>query len=333
MINQDQIKEISTNQEIDEFSILREYIQVLFLSILYNQKESQEIYFKGGTAIKLLFFPARFSEDLDFTTTLSVEKIKKILFKIEKNLKEIVPEIYIKDILISDLYLQGILTFKKQEDKFNLNVHLDFSLREKPAQITTTLLETKYPINSLPMVIHLSWEEVLSEKIRALFSRTKGRDVFDIWLLLSKGVDLNIDLINKKLEIYKISVKFQDILNKIETFSEDILKQDLGQFLSRKNRPIVSQLKTMLIKTLKEWNSFSIKESLDLDYSKDCFSEIIKEINKQDDGIQVTLSNSTAFISSNNKKGDLKLDYIYQNKSQFKNKTYKELIDFQFKKY
>jgi len=70
--------------------------------------------------------------------------------------------------------------------------------------------------------------------------------------LLSKGVDLNIDLINKKLEIYKISVNFQDILNKIETFSEDILKQDLGQFLSRKNRPIVSQLKTMLIKTLKE---------------------------------------------------------------------------------
>lgn len=46
--------------------ILREYLQVLVLKILYQSRWSGHFYFLGGTCLRLLYDFGRFSEDLDF---------------------------------------------------------------------------------------------------------------------------------------------------------------------------------------------------------------------------------------------------------------------------
>ena len=47
MITKDQIKNLSKTFQIDEFSIFREYLQLVFLSYLYQEKYANKIFFKG----------------------------------------------------------------------------------------------------------------------------------------------------------------------------------------------------------------------------------------------------------------------------------------------
>ncbi|MFC1710146.1 nucleotidyl transferase AbiEii/AbiGii toxin family protein [Patescibacteria group bacterium] len=64
----------------------------------------------------------------------------------------------------------------------------DFSRRETILEPKTSPIETTLPIGAVSLINHLSEREILAEKIRAIYSRKKGRDLFDLWYLLSKKV-------------------------------------------------------------------------------------------------------------------------------------------------
>jgi len=68
MITKSQIETLSKKYQIDGFTIMREFLQLTLLNYLYQHVKGGQIYFKGGTAIKLLLGSPRFSEDLDFST-------------------------------------------------------------------------------------------------------------------------------------------------------------------------------------------------------------------------------------------------------------------------
>src|SRR3989339_2220987 len=74
MISLDQIKQLSIKFKIDESIVAREYFQILFLNELYTRPFAKNMFFKGGTCIRLIYGGKRFSEDLDFTVTIN-EKI------------------------------------------------------------------------------------------------------------------------------------------------------------------------------------------------------------------------------------------------------------------
>ena len=54
-----------------ELNVRREYFQHLFLSYFYQQPVTDQIYFKGGTALRTLYNSSRFSEDLDFSSAVT----------------------------------------------------------------------------------------------------------------------------------------------------------------------------------------------------------------------------------------------------------------------
>ena len=83
MITKKQIEDLSKHFQIDEFTIMREYLQILFLTYLYGEKEADKIFFKGGTAIRLLFGSTRFSEDLDFSVLDTRASILKLVKRLE----------------------------------------------------------------------------------------------------------------------------------------------------------------------------------------------------------------------------------------------------------
>lgn len=87
MITSNQIQALAQQYRIDGFTILREYLQLIFLSHLYANKASKNIYFKGGTAIRLLLGSPRFSEDLDFSTTGSKPQIKQLILDLEQKIQ------------------------------------------------------------------------------------------------------------------------------------------------------------------------------------------------------------------------------------------------------
>lgn len=252
MITKEQVQELSKKLSIDWYSILREYLQIVFLSALYGQKPSQEMFFKGGTAIRLLLSSFRFSEDLDFTTTLTHLEIESVLDKALQELRLTVPNITIKQLKTIQKSYAGSLKYESDDYKYPVNIHLEFSYREKPLTERNSMLETLFPVSPYPIITHMDWAEILAEKIRALLTRAKGRDLFDIWYLMSKGAELDLKLINKKMELLNKKIDIEDILNKIKLFDKKKLKDDLNKYLPLTHRKMVDDLKEMVLTKLKQ---------------------------------------------------------------------------------
>lgn len=234
MITQEQIERLSKLYAIDGLTIMREYLQLIFLSYLYQQKEGKEIYFKGGTAIRLLFDSPRFSEDLDFSTFYNKKQITKIIKSLEKSIQQELPELRVLLLYSGKETTRFRIKYQSTDFKYPLIIRLDFHHVKKMGKTTISPLITKFPIVIFPLISHPSEESILEEKIDALMTRSKGRDFFDVWFLLEKGISAGKN-IDKEL-----------ILNKIERYSQAKLNHDLAQFLPKSQRAIISLLKERL---------------------------------------------------------------------------------------
>jgi len=349
MISRDQINELSKRLAIDEFTVIREYLQIVFLSILYSTNESQKIYFKGGTAIRLLMKSSRFSEDLDFTAELTTKQLDSITAETVKKMSLVVPGISIKRTRETNLSYTAILSYLQEGSKYPLTIHLDFSLREKPETSKENILETDFPVAPQPIIRHMDWVEVLSEKIRAFLYRQKGRDIYDLWFMLSKGVELNWDMINRKTKFYDMKTSFDDVLKRVNAFEDEKIKTDLGKFLPAHERGLAVQLKNMTIKQLMSRQSFIIATSENVDYSKvpehsfsgtdkflkpeDIKTAKITEIKRQDENnieikmIAISGKEATAYIRARSRNGVRELNVIADKADTFKGLSYEEFIN------
>lgn len=65
--------------------------------------------------------------------------------------------------------------------------------------------------------------------------KAKGRDLFDIWYLITKGVKINMNMVNKKMEYYNERVSIEDIANKIKNFDEKNLYLDLKKISTKRS--------------------------------------------------------------------------------------------------
>src|SRR3989339_926771 len=98
MISNSTLQEISDKNGIDKYSVFREIVQIQFLEEVYKIPTSKYLYFKGGTALKILFGSNRYSEDLDFTTSLNQAEIDTITEKAIMELQKEYNKISIKSL-------------------------------------------------------------------------------------------------------------------------------------------------------------------------------------------------------------------------------------------
>lgn len=235
MIDERQIDDLSKLYHIDGFTIRREYLQLVFLSYLYQKKEAKHIYFKGGTAMKLLFGSPRFSEDLDFSTIHDKKAIRKIVGEIEKSIQQEIPGFRIPPWYSGKQTERFRIKYQFSESKYPSIVRLDFHQVKRVGKVVVSPLITKFPLLIFPLISHLSEEQILEEKIKALATRGKGRDFFDVWFLREKGI-VPIGKIDKKR-----------VWQKIKRYSPDSLRRDLSQFLPEPQRRMIGILKSRLI--------------------------------------------------------------------------------------
>jgi len=240
LITSEQVRALAAQNHINETVIFREYLQLAFLQKLYQKKPSQQIYFKGGTAIHLIFGAPRFSEDLDFTVGLSAREFEVFMEGIFRRMEAEESVTWKeKKSLAGKQYL---LTAPPGILPYSATVALDFSFREKVLSPAHSIIQSAYPILFTSFVHHLSQEEILAEKIRAIMTRRKGRDLYDLWFLLSKGVSVQSDLIRKKLDYYKLTdVTDDDILKRIASFPQKDFVLDLRPFVPQNERERLSE--------------------------------------------------------------------------------------------
>jgi predicted nucleotidyltransferase component of viral defense system len=250
MIERDTITTLARKFEIDEYSILREYLQILILRDLYHLTESTNVYFKGGTAIRLLLHSFRFSEDLDFTASVSKKKIKTMVQTAVETSNLEAPGLVLE--LLSEMpnSLTHRIKFPTELSIHPLTIKLEFSFRENPLTRKTSLIDTELPISPYPMVVHFDFEEILAEKVRAILTRNQGRDIFDCWFLLSKGIKINTKFIKKKMSYYKKKFNIDGFKKTVAEIPTQALKDDLQKFLPRSHRKMIGDLKTLLLKKI-----------------------------------------------------------------------------------
>lgn len=230
-----------TRTELEKFTSLlgftiwqveRDYMQHLLLLFL-SKRIGRGLVFKGGTALQKAFGLNRFSIDLDFTQEGNIpgdifEAVKKDFrnFGFEASFQEIKK----KESSQIKFRVQGPL-YQGMERTLTV-VRIDISLREKVLlEAETKEIFPRYQDLQPYLMRVMNPKEILAEKIRAVCTRTKARDVFDLRFLLQKMIRLDEELVNEKLKLYHLRYSKTMVLERIAR-AKNIWRQELSQLIS-----------------------------------------------------------------------------------------------------
>lgn len=181
-------------------AVLREYLQTKILSLIYRENTSKNLFFVGGTALRLLRGLDRFSEDLDFDSVgVTPNQIQKLVKTVMRKLQQenIAVELY-QNTTAKKYYYE--LRFPNLLAQLRLSSHAGEKLMIKldiesswRGQKRETVFVNRYGF--LATVVTKPLEQMLVEKLAAYLGReeTQARDLYDLVWLLSRGAkpDLN----------------------------------------------------------------------------------------------------------------------------------------------
>lgn len=245
MISIDELNEVKNKRKTNLFYEEKEYLQYIFLNAL--SKFADKFVFKGGTCLRICYNLERASEDLDFSTKLHPDEIKKLVSICLKDftLLNIPYKIYsskeFKGNLRIEIRFEGPL-FNGRLSSTN-TLKIDFNKRKVENKIAKVIpmLFSDVPTCT---IVALGDQEVLAEKIRTLINRGEPRDLYDIWMLLSKGTSLDKTLLYKKLKEEKSDIKNLKLPSK-EAYERDL--KELLHYL-----PPYEQVKGYVLDKLKQ---------------------------------------------------------------------------------
>lgn len=182
------------NYQVEQDLIIQRALIALFSEEFIRGR----LAFRGGTALhKLYLAPAvRYSEDIDLVQ-VKAEPFGAIIDRVRGQLSFLgTPRI--KQKRHNNTIVYSILS----EDDVPMKLKIEVNTREH---------FSIYGLQDIPVTLDSGWdngealvptyglEELLATKLRALYQRKKGRDLFDLWYALN-NVDVNVD---KVIEAFK----------------------------------------------------------------------------------------------------------------------------------
>lgn len=226
----------------------KDYFQNILLFIIY-QSYGTGVIFKGGTALKKCYGLNRFSEDLDFTCVaeFDAEEMKKGMerFKIESEMKTNEHENGLKIML----KIRGPLYAGVPQSLCNFVVDLSFRENVILPPAVKTIGRFMEEVPSFDVLV-MQEKEILAEKIRAILSRHKSRDLFDLWFLIKKGVKADEGILEEKFRYYRRSWdigEFESRVGAIKTIWDSELRPLV------KNVPNFDEVTDVVLEEVKKW--------------------------------------------------------------------------------
>lgn len=245
MISIEELKTVKEQRRTTLYYEEKEYLQYIFLHAI--SKYPHHFIFKGGTCLRICYGLNRASEDLDFSTTLIPSKVQEIVQKslVDFELLNIKHHLYAKkehqgNIRIETRF-EGPL-FNGSLPSTN-TLKLDFNKRKVHHPLAKVIPQLFSDIPSFTLMI-LEEKEIVAEKIRALVRRGESRDLYDVWMLLQKGIEIDLPLLRKKLQEERAD------LSKIRFPSAEEYIQDLKNLISF--IPPYAQVRVEVEKRIKE---------------------------------------------------------------------------------
>lgn len=227
MITKLELKKYANFKSLNLGQAEKDYFQDIVLFCIYKIY-ANEMVFKGGTALSKCYGLDRFSEDLDFTATtqFSTDKLKTQLNKFMKY--EITEKTVAGNNLKITLNIYGPLYngIKYSTCKLILDISYRENIITKP---NIKKIITNHKIPSFDVCV-MSTEEIFSEKIRAIMTRDKARDVYDLYYLVLKKTKVDLNLVKEKLKSYEESWDIKEFTEKLKN-KEKLWKTELPQLV------------------------------------------------------------------------------------------------------
>ncbi len=238
MLNIKNIQQFTKRLQTDKENVVREYVQHLFLSYLYQQADSEKLIFKGGTALRVVLKSPRFSEDLDFDGIgLNYVQIENLITNTLANLEQVGLRASILESKRTTGGYLSIVEFHVYDQ--TIGVYIEISLRKNKTKGARTMIHSDY----LPpyTLVHASAEELVKGKMDALAARQKPRDFYDYFFLLSGN--------------YPTAKKIQylALVKKILESSTINFKSELKKFLPVSHQMILKNFKNILLREIEKY--------------------------------------------------------------------------------
>ena len=234
MISKENVVETSRINGLKPYQTEKKYLLLLTLRSIASGYEDSLV-FKGGTSLFLfyglnyIFFTyhnASFMYILHFELNLPFSLMEGFSARIKAR---------------GPLYMN---------DASSVFIKVDISKREKvvlkpePKEINPEFNDI-LPFSALLM----DKREVLGEKVRAIITRQKARDVYDAYFLINAGTKIDLDLVNRKLSYYDIKFSMDEFIKKVKE-KESIWTADLKPFLIGE-LPAFSQVEKVIVSSFK----------------------------------------------------------------------------------
>lgn len=231
---------------------VKEYLQFPVLAFLYSQKKYQSFVFMGGSALRIIYGLPRLSEDVDFNLPVSVYneldlavlggEIKKyfqdqfrmaIGYRVQGKVR-----LYLKFPILKDLSLAG-----SGSDFLYVKIELSVEDFNKPEYEIAPV--SGFGFNFIVKTYSLKF--LMTGKISAILDRSwfkgknneidiKGRDFYDLYWYLEKGVKPDMGALKSLLGISSEKELKKKLWEKIEkNVDEKKLAYDLQNFFSEQN--------------------------------------------------------------------------------------------------
>lgn len=224
-------------------NFLKEYLQYAVLSYIYNSKEFKNLLFKGGSCLRICFNLPRLSEDLDFDGEVNLsklesflkEKFKKTGYNFLETKIQGKGRLYLKFPILKKLGL----TPRGESDRLFVKIEIE---QDKIPYAEFGLTPVSgFGFNFL--VRHYNLSALFTGKINAIIQRLwfkgkknevdlKGRDFYDLWWYLQKGIEPNWKALETTVKIKNKKELRKILRNRIRAVTPYKLSFDLQNFLT-----------------------------------------------------------------------------------------------------
>lgn len=239
MITKEEIRKIASEAGLSSFQIEKDYVLGWLLAGISQHPElSSSWVFKGGTCLRKIYFKNyRYSEDLDFTISDSnvlplaksnifindvchwVTKKSGIEIDTSRSVFQDFSNEADQNILQGRIYYRGPVSphAQRQWPRIKFDITADEIITTPPQKKDLLHLYSDAKSLETYQVNTYSMYDLFSEKIRALFERTRPRDLYDV-------IELHNRVYNIDVSKLRICLKKKCAFKKIEALKIENLK-------------------------------------------------------------------------------------------------------------